>query len=245
MRVSLFVTCLSDLFCPDVGESVVTVLRRLGVEVDFPLGQTCCGQPAFNNGYKHQTAPVARRNIELFRDAEYVVMPSGSCGAMFKLEYPHLFDDDPTMRAPAQALAAKTYEFSEFLVNVLGVEDVGARFDGTATYHDSCHLKRGLGIHAEPRRLLRRVAGLNLIEMASSDQCCGFGGTFAVRYPGISSAMVADKVARIQETAADAVVACDTGCLMNMAGLMQRRGLKTRALHLAQVLAGGSRQNER
>jgi L-lactate dehydrogenase complex protein LldE len=229
------ITCLGDTLFPDVGVATVRLLRRLGVAVDFPEAQTCCGQPHFNSGYHDHARDLARHTIDVFDNGQAVVTPSGSCAAMVKLEYPELFRDDPTWEGRAQDLARRTRELSDFLVNGLGVEDVGARFPGKVTYHMACHL-RGLGVQTEPERLLRRVRGLEYVPLERADECCGFGGSFAVRFPGISGAMVRDKASFIEQTGADAVVATDAGCLMNIAGCLRRRGSKVRALHLAQVL---------
>src|SRR5437868_1697247 len=239
MKVSLLVTCLGDALFPQVGVATVHLLRRLGVEVDFPQAQTCCGQPHFNSGYHDEARALARHTIQAFNNAQTVVTPSGSCAAMVKLEYPELFHDNLVWHGRAEELAGRTRELSDFLVNVLGVEDVGARFEGKVTYHMACHL-RGLGLFTEPERLLRRVQGLELVPLERADECCGFGGSFAVRYPGISGAMVRDKAAFIEKTGADAVIATDAGCLMNIAGYLRRAGSKVRALHLAQVLADGA-----
>ena len=194
MKVSLMVTCLGDALFPDVGVATVRLLRRLGVEVDFPAAQTCCGQPHFNSGYHDDARDLARHTIRPSPTADTVVTPSGSCAAMVKLEYPELFHDDLVWHGRAEDLARRTHELSDFLVNVLGVEDVGARFEGRATYHMACHL-RGLGLLTEPERLLRQVQGLDYVPLERGDECCGFGGSFAVRYPGISGAMVQDKAA--------------------------------------------------
>jgi L-lactate dehydrogenase complex protein LldE len=229
------VTCLGDALFPDVGVATVRLLRRLGVEVDFPPAQTCCGQPHFNSGYQADARALARHTIQAFANRQTVVTPSGSCAAMVKLEYPELFHDDLVWHGRAEDLAHRTRELSDFLVNVLGREDVGARFEGRATYHMACHL-RGLGLTTEPERLLRRVRGLEYVPLERADECCGFGGSFAVRYPGISGAMVQDKASFIEKTGVDMVVATDAGCLMNIAGCLRRRGSKVRALHLAEVL---------
>jgi L-lactate dehydrogenase complex protein LldE len=229
------VTCLGDALFPDVGAATVRLLRRLGVEVDFPPAQTCCGQPHFNSGYHDDARDLARHTIQAFARAGTVVTPSGSCAAMVKLEYPELFHNDLAWHGRAEELAGRTHELSDFLVNVLGVEDVGARFEGKATYHMACHL-RGLGLLTEPERLLQKVRGLEYVPLERRDECCGFGGSFAVRFPGISGAMVTDKAAFIEKTGADVLVATDAGCLMNIAGCLHRRGSKVRTLHLAQVL---------
>ena len=229
------ITCLGDALFPDVGVATVRLLRRLGMEVDFPAAQTCCGQPHFNSGYHADARALARHTIQAFAGPQMVVSPSGSCTAMVKLEYPELFHDDLVWHGRAEDLAHRVHELSDFLVNVLGVEDVGARFEGRATYHMACHL-RGLGLFTEPERLLRKVRGLEYVPLERADECCGFGGSFAVRYPAISAAMVCDKVAFIEKTGADTVVATDAGCLMNIAGRLRRAGSRVRALHLAQVL---------
>ncbi len=236
MKVSLMVTCLGDALFPEVGLATVKVLRRLGMEVDFPQAQTCCGQPHFNSGYRGEARRIAMHTIGAFAGNRIVVTPSGSCAAMVKLEYPHLFHDDLVWHGRAEDLAHRTHELADFLVNVLKVEDVGARFPARATYHMACHL-RPLGGQGEPERLLHRVQGLELVPLERYDECCGFGGSFSVRYPGISGAMVRDKADNIEKTGADAVVATDAGCLMNIAGCLRRRGSTVRALHLAQVLA--------
>jgi L-lactate dehydrogenase complex protein LldE len=229
------VTCLGDALFPEVGVATVRLLRRLGVEVDFPPAQTCCGQPHFNSGYRGGARALARHTIRAFANGQAVVAPSGSCAAMVKLEYPELFHDDLVWHGRAEDLARRTHELSDFLVNVLGVEDVGARFEGKVTYHMACHL-RGLGLKSEPERLLGRVKGLEYLPLERGDECCGFGGSFSVRFPGISGAMVQDKAALIDKTGAEAVVATDAGCLMNIAGCLRRRGSRVRALHLAEVL---------
>lgn len=236
-RVSLFITCLGDQFFPDVGTSVVRVLKRLGVEVIFNPAQTCCGQPAFNTGYTGEAREVAARTLDLFDDAEYVVAPSGSCSTMIRVFYPELFAEDPARLAKARALAARLYEFSEFLVKVLRVEDVGATFPRRVAYHDSCHLLRELGIAEEPRRLLRAVRGLDLVEMQDNKLCCGFGGTFSVKFPEVSAAMGVDKLEAAASAGAEVLTANDSGCLMHLAGLIHRRKLPLRAMHLAEILA--------
>lgn len=236
-QVALFITCLGDQFYPQVGECAVKVLRRLGAEVTFNSAQTCCGQPAFNTGYRQEAREVAARVLDLFADAEYVVAPSGSCTSMVRVFYPELFADDPEQLAKAQRLRERFYEFSEFLVKVLKVEDVGARFPRRVTYHDSCHLLRELGIADEPRKLLRAVRGIELIEMEDYRLCCGFGGTFSVKFPEISVAMAEDKLRAAVEARAEVLVANDSGCLMHLAGLIHRQGLAIKTMHLAELLA--------
>jgi L-lactate dehydrogenase complex protein LldE len=235
MRVSLLITCLGDALFPEVGVATVRLLRRLGVTVDFPAAQTCCGQPHFNSGYRRDARALAKHTIQAFANGRPVVAPSGSCAAMVKLEYPHLFHDDLIWHGRAEDLAHRTHELSDFLVNALHLEDVGSRFEGKVTYHMACHL-RGLGLLTEPERLLRHVKGLEYVPLERRDECCGFGGSFAVRFPRISGAMVQDKAALIEQTGADTVVATDAGCLMNIAGCLRRRGSPVQALHLAQVL---------
>ena len=236
MRVALMVTCLGDVFFPEVGVATVRLLRRLGVEVEFPPRQTCCGQPHFNSGYHDDARALARHTIAAFADSPLIVTPSGSCAAMVKLEYPELFHDDPKWLPRAHELAQRTHELSDFLVNVLKVEDVGARLEAKATYHMACHL-RGLGLFTEPERLLKHVRGLELVPLERADECCGFGGSFSVRFPEISGAMVGDKCGFIEQTGADVVIATDAGCLMNIAGCLRRRGSTVRTMHLAEVLA--------
>jgi L-lactate dehydrogenase complex protein LldE len=235
MRISLLVTCLGDALFPEVGVATVRLLRRLGVAVEFPAAQTCCGQPHFNSGFADGARDLARHTIRTFAGEQLVVAPSGSCAAMVKLEYPELFREEPAWHIRAEDLARRTHELSSFLVNVLGVEDVGARFEGKVTYHMACHL-RGLGLLTEPERLLHKVRGLEYVPLERADECCGFGGSFAVRYPEVSGAMVRDKATFIEQTGAATVVTTDAGCLMNVAGCLQRRGSPVRVLHLAQVL---------
>ncbi len=229
------VTCLGDALFPEVGVATVKLLRRLGVEVDFPQAQTCCGQPHFNSGFHDEARQLAMHTIRTFAGHNLVVTPSGSCAAMVKTEYPHLFEHDFVWHGRAEDLAHRTHELADFLVNVLKVEDVGACYPGKATYHMACHL-RGLGSQGEPERLLRHVRGLELMPLERYDECCGFGGSFSVRFPGISGAMVQDKAAFIEQSGADTVIATDAGCLMNIGGCLRRRGSKVKTMHLAQVL---------
>ena len=235
-KASLFVTCIIDQLYPQVGVSVVRVLRRLGVEVDFPLEQTCCGQPLYNAGFTRQSRKLAKRVLGSFQDSRYVVVPSGSCAAMIREFYQDLFRHDSTLLGQAQELSSKVYEFSEYLVKVLGVEDVNAQFPGAATYHPSCHLLREVGVRDEPLKLLGLVEGLELRELPLAETCCGFGGTFAIKFPHISEAMLADKVANVMSTGADTLVSCDMGCLMHIEGALSRQGAAVRARHLAEVL---------
>jgi len=237
IRVDLFITCLGDQFFPAVGESVVAVLRRLGVEVAFNPAQTCCGQPAFNTGYRQEAHEVAERVLDMYKDSEYVVAPSGSCTSMVRVFYPELFADNPKRLREAQNLRSRFFEFSEFLVKVLNVEDVGASFRRRVTYHDSCHLLRELGIESEPRKLIRAVRGLELVELQDHQTCCGFGGTFSVKFPEVSVAMAEDKLRAVADTGAEIIVANDSSCLMQMAGAIHRRGLPLETMHLAELLA--------
>ncbi|HZZ77263.1 MAG TPA: (Fe-S)-binding protein [Gemmataceae bacterium] len=235
MKLSLFVTCLGDVLRPEVGQATVRLLRRLGHEVDFPADQTCCGQPFYNSGFADLAREQAKRTIDVFDSERIVVVPSGSCAAMVKVEYPHLLAEDERWHQRAKELASRTFELADLLVNLLGVEDVGARYQGKVAYHYACHL-RGLGLAGEVERLLNRVEGLTYVGIDRQDQCCGFGGSFSVRYPQISTAMVTDKVNCIAATGADAVVSTDAGCLMNIGGRMRRLGHKTEVLHLAEIL---------
>lgn len=237
MRVSLFIPCFIDTLYPRVGMAMVKVLEKLGHEVDYPEGQTCCGQPPFNSGYWDEARTVASRQMSLFRDSEIVVSASGSCGSMFKKFYPELFQGKPEEKEAAQ-LSAKSWEFSEFLVTKLGVKDVGARFEGKVTFHDGCHGLRELGTKQAPRDLLRAVKGLELIEMKEAETCCGFGGTFAVKYPQISTAMAEVKCNSILETEVEYVVSNDSSCLMQIQGYLDRNSPRSiKSLHIAEVLA--------
>jgi len=239
MRVALFATCLVDQFFPSVGVSTVRLLRHLGVEVDFPAAQTCCGQPGYNAGFPDYARPLARRTIGLFEPYDAVVLPSGSCAAMLRHGYADLFRDTPPWLERAQALERKTYELSEFLLKVLNRTDLGARLAVRVTYHDGCHALRGLDLREEPRRLLRAVEGLELVELQPAETCCGFGGAFALDFADISTAMGEEKLAAIERTRADFVVSSDAGCLMQIGGLLHRRGSRVRPLHLAELLAQG------
>ena len=237
VRVALFVTCLGDQFFPQVGESVVKVLRRLDVEVTFNPAQTCCGQPAFNTGYWDEARIVASKALNLFDDADYVVCPSGSCTSMVRSFYPELFANDAQRLEKCRRLSARFFEFSEFLVNILKVEDVGASFPHRVTYHDSCHLLRELGVEEQPRKLLHKVRDIDFVEMEGYKVCCGFGGTFAVKFPEVSAAMGQDKIGFALRTNAEYMVANDSGCLMHLAGMIHRQGLPLKTTHLAEVLA--------
>jgi L-lactate dehydrogenase complex protein LldE len=236
-RVGLFVTCLVDLMRPSVGFAAVKLLEDAGCTVEVPV-QTCCGQPAYNTGDRGTTRDLAERVIEAFRGFDYVVAPSGSCAGMIKVHYPELFADDPNWLPKADALAARTFELTSFLVDVLGVAAVAARFEGPVTYHDSCSGLRELGVRRQPRQLLASIPGLRLVELPDADVCCGFGGTFAVKYGDISNAIVEDKTKNILETGVPTVLAGDLGCLMNIAGKLSRQGRSIEVRHVAEVLAG-------
>ena len=237
-RASLMVTCLGDLFFPEVGVSIVRLLRKLGVAVDVPAEQTCCGLPLFNSGYHRDAAAVAGRTVGLFKDCEHVVVSSGSCAWMVKHEYPGLLAGTALARE-AETLAARTHELSQFLVRVLGVTEFTAAVSGRVTYHDSCHLLRGLNESQSPRTLLGRLKGAELVPLPGADECCGFGGSFAVRLPEVSSQILAKKLASVESTGADCLVACDAGCLMQMGGGLKRASSRVRALHLAELLDAG------
>jgi L-lactate dehydrogenase complex protein LldE len=238
-RVTLFVQCLVDGIYPQVAEAMVQVFKHLGIAVDCPEDQTCCGQPAFNSGYRSAAKRAAAHFLDVFAGDDTIVCPSGSCVAMVRHHYPELFADDERLLRRAHRVGRKTFEFSQYLVDVLGVDDLGARFNGIVTYHDSCHLLRHLGIATQPRRLIGKVQGARLVEMTDADHCCGFGGTFAIKYPQISTAMVDDKVANILATGADAVIGCDISCLMNIQGRLSRLGSPVKTMHIAQLLAAG------
>lgn len=237
-RVALFVTCLVDLYRPTVGFAAIKLLQAAGCHVEVPRAQTCCGQPAYNSGDRATTRDLARAILDAFGGYDYVVVPSGSCGGMLRVHMPALFDDNPNLRGRAEALADKTYELVSFLTDVIGLDGVAVGYPGIATYHDSCAGLRELDIKAQPRRLLRSVSGLELVEMAEPEVCCGFGGTFCVKYPAISTRMAADKVADIAATGADTLLAGDLGCLLNIAGRLKRDGSPVKSRHVAEVLAG-------
>ena len=236
--VGLFVTCLVDLFRPSVGFAAVKLLEEAGCRVEVPRGQTCCGQPAYNSGDRPDSVAVARQTIQAFEGFDYVVVPSGSCGAMIRDHYPALFKDDAAWQPRAAELAERTFELVSFLTDVLGLEGVEADFAGKVTYHDSCSGLRELGIKAQPRRLLASMPGVDLAEMPEAEVCCGFGGTFCVKYPEISNEMVSAKVESVKQSGASLLLAGDLGCLMNMAGKLKRQGLEIEARHVAEVLAG-------
>ena len=240
MRVGLFVTCLVDLMRPSIGFATLRLLEDNGADVYVPPTQTCCGQPGYNSGDRTGSLPLARKVIEEFEGCDYLVAPSGSCSGMIKTHYGDLFADDPAWAARAAALASKTYELTDFLVNVLKVAAVpGGDFRGTVTYHDSCSGLREMGVKAQPRALLEKVPGVTLVEMAECETCCGFGGTFAIKYGEISTRLADNKCQHIANAGAQAVVLGDLGCMLNIEGRLRRRGdATTRVLHVAEVLAG-------
>lgn len=241
MRVSLFITCLVDQMFPSVGQAMVTTLRRLGVEVAFNEAQTCCGQPAFNTGYRADARRMAEHFVDVFEGekADFIVAPSGSCTAMVRNYYGELFHEprDEAWRERLARVTPRLREFSEFIVKELNVEDVGARFAGRVTYHDACHLLRELRIEDEPRRLIRAVRDIEFFEMDAPDTCCGFGGTFSVKYAEMSNAILQEKIERIARSGAQYVVANDSSCLMQIAGGLSRAGSKVKTMHLAELLA--------
>jgi L-lactate dehydrogenase complex protein LldE len=236
--VALFVTCLVDLFRPSVGFAAVKLLEDAGCRVVVPAVQTCCGQPAYNSGDRANTLAIARQVIDVFSSFQHVVAPSGSCAAMIRHHYPAFFAGDPAMKLRAAELAARTWELTSFLTDVLGVERVTAHFTGSATYHDSCSGLRELGVKAQPRKLLAGVDGLALKDLPNAEACCGFGGTFCVKYPDVSADIAGRKTADIAATGADLVLAGDLGCLINIAGKLKREGSPVQARHVAEVLAG-------
>ncbi len=237
IKVQLFITCLTEQFFPDVLKRMVGLLERLGVQVAFPENQTCCGQPFFNSGYWTQARELAGKWLDVFGKTDGVIVsPSGSCVDMVRHHVPHLFSPGTTERRLAEATAARTFEFTQFLVNELKVTDVGARFPRKVTYHASCHLLRGLGAREEPKALLKNVRDLELVPLDGEETCCGFGGAFSVIYPEVSQAMIEGKVRSIEASGAEVVAACDAGCLMNIAGGLRKSHSPVRAMHLIEVL---------
>ncbi len=237
-RVALFVTCLVDAMRPRIGFAAIELLEAAGCVVEVPMGQTCCGQPALNSGDRKGTRAIAVQNIKLLAGYDHVVLPSGSCAATLIKDYPDLFEDDASMQGQAVELAGRTHELLSYLSDVRGWMPAEQIFAGTATYHDSCSGLRSLGVQAQPRKLLGGVAGLEMVPLDGANICCGFGGTFCVKYPDISNAIVGEKAAAINATGADILLGGDLGCLMNMAGKLHRHGSKVRAFHTAEILAG-------
>ncbi|GIO61258.1 (Fe-S)-binding protein [Paenibacillus cineris] len=244
MKVSLFITCISDALFPPIGEAMARLLARYGVRLDFPQVQTCCGQPAFNSGYWDEARASARTILEAFDDSDFVIAPSGSCTGMIHHYYPKLFEHEPQLQEKALALKEKTYEFTQFLVQVLGVTDVGAVFPHRVTYHPSCHGSRLLGIKDEPMQLMASVQGMELIPLPYAEDCCGFGGTFAIKMSDISGAMVEEKTQHVLETEAEVLVGLDMGCLLNIGGNLHYQGKPVRVMHLAELLYEGVKHRE-
>lgn len=238
MRITLFSTCLIDLFQPNAGIATVELLEKLGCEIDYPTGQICCGQPAYNSGYLNESKPAMINLIETFQHAEYIVTPSGSCALMLK-EYAHIFHDDPKWSAIAKSVADKTYELTQFIVNVLGVTKIDTSLPGTALFHTSCHMTRLLGVREEPKQLLNQVANLTMKHLKGADQCCGFGGTFSVKMGDISAEMVKEKVNNIMNANVDYLIGADCSCLMNIGGRLSRENQPVQVLHIAEVLNRG------
>jgi len=233
----LFITCLVDSFFPDVGEAMVDVLTRAGVDVEFPHDQTCCGQPPFNAGLRAEARPMAEQTIRVFESAKGdVVIPSGSCAHMIRLNYEELFADDPVWLPRAKALASRTFEFTEYLVDVLGVTDFGAHWDGPLTYHPTCHLHRGLGIDRQPKELLANIHGAQIIELPEVQDCCGFGGIFSVEHPELSAEMLKRKIGNLEKTESPTLVVADAGCLMHIQGGLKRQKKNQRVVHIAEIL---------
>ncbi len=236
-KVQLFVTCIVDTLYPQTGEAVVRVLERAGVEVGFPAGQTCCGQPAFNAGMRSDARQMAMHTIQVFEGVPgAVVIPSGSCAAMIRHSYPELFAGDPDWLQRAKALAERTYEFTEYLVDHLGVVDTGAHHSGRITYHSSCHLLRDLGVNRQPRQLLQGIQDAEFVELPGTSECCGFGGVFSVEHPEISAAMLERKIENVQTSGAGVIVSCDAGCITHINGGLHRKGKPQRAVHIADLL---------
>lgn len=236
--VALFVTCLVDLFRPSVGFAAVKLLEEAGCKVHVPEAQTCCGQPAYNSGDRKTALAIAKQTIAAFEGFDFVVAPSGSCGGMIKHHYPQLLADDPAWAPRAKALAARTFELTQFLAEQCGCQDFGAKLGANATYHDSCSSLREMNVKTAPRQLLAKVDGLTLTEMEETDACCGFGGTFCIKFPDVSNSMAGRKIDTIHATGADLLLAGDLGCLMNLAGKMKRDGSTVEVRHVAEVLAG-------
>ena len=236
-RIQLFVTCLIDSFFPQIGLAMVHVLNRVGVEVEFPTAQTCCGQPAFNAGLRSEARPLAKHTIRVFeKTTGDIIIPSGSCAAMVRSGYLELFKDDPKWLARAQVLAGRVHEFTEYLVDVRGLSDLGSRWPGKLTYHPSCHLLRGLGVDRQPRLLLACVRDAEIVELPEREDCCGFGGVFSLEHPELSAEFLKRKIVNLEKTASPTLVVCDTGCLMHIQGGLQRGKKDQRVVHIAEVL---------
>ena len=236
--VQLFVSCLIDSFFPHIGEAMVSVLNRAGVRVEFPSAQTCCGQPAFNAGLRGDARPLAEHTIRVLeRTTGPVIIPSGSCGAMVRYGYLELFKDEPSWLGRAEALAKRAFEFTEYLVDIRGVTDLGACWAGRLTYHPSCHLLRNLGVDRQPRVLLAAVKEADIVQLPAAEECCGFGGVFSVEHPELSAEFLKRKIANLETTGSPTLVVADTGCLMHIQGGLKRQGKDQRVVHIAEVLA--------
>jgi L-lactate dehydrogenase complex protein LldE len=236
-KVQLFITCLVDTFFPEIGEAMVDLFRRTGVDVDFPRDQICCGQPTFNAGLRAEARQIAQHTIRVFESAPGdVVMPSGSCAHMIRKNYPELFEDDPQWLLRAKAFAARTYEFTEYLVDILQITDFGASWAGPLTYHPTCHLHRGLGIDQQPRALLANVNGANIRELPEAEDCCGFGGIFSIEHPELAAEMLKRKIKNLEATQSPTLVVCDAGCLMHIQGGLHRQKKPQNVIHIAQIL---------
>ncbi len=244
MKVSLFATCITDMFYPDAGKAAVNLLRKFGVEVDFPQGQTCCGQPSYNSGYMEETRKAAKQMIKAFEHSEYIIGMSGSCSAMLKKHYIELFEEDPIWYPKALELSKKVYEFSQFFVDVLGITDVGAQLNKKVTLHIACHTRRGLGVIDQPEQMLKAVKGLDFVELPNAHDCCGFGGTFSIKNAEISEEMVQEKTEHIEETAAEILVGTDMACLMNIGGRLRHNGQPLPMMHIAELLEKGLTSDE-
>jgi L-lactate dehydrogenase complex protein LldE len=241
-KISLFIPCTVDLFLPHIGEATVTLLRRLGLNPIYHEEQTCCGQPAMNSGYQREARKAARHFIQVFGEDEIIVSPSGSCICMAKVHYPELFENEPEWRRRAEELAPRLFELTQYLVDVLKVEDVGASFAGKVAYHESCHILRGLGVSAQPKKLISAVKGTQLVPLTAAESCCGFGGEFANHFPDISESMVQDKVENFLASGADLLLLCEPGCLLNIGGFLSRNHPGKKAMHVASFLAGNGRE---
>jgi L-lactate dehydrogenase complex protein LldE len=240
-HVQFFVTCIIDSFYPQMGEAIVEIFHRLGIDVEFAREQTCCGQPSFNAGLRAETRPIAEHTIRTFeKTTGDIVMPSGSCAHMIKHNYPELFAEDPVWLPRAQALGKRIFEFTEYLVDHLGVTDVGAQWNGTLTYHPSCHLSRGLNVDRQPRALLANVSGATVVELPHQEECCGFGGIFSMEHPELSAEWLKRKITNLEETKSPTLVVAEAGCLMHIAGGLHRQKKEQRVVHIAEVLAAGA-----
>lgn len=239
VKVSLFITCIADLFYPKVGQSAVNVLEKLGYEVDFPIAQTCCGQAVYNSGYKKDAIKAAKHFIKVFESKQYIVSPSGSCVGMIRKIYPKLLQNDPNWLKRAERVAEKTYEFSEFLTHIVGLDHLDFTFSARATYHASCHMTRDLGLKNDPIQVLEKVKGLELVPLSNSEDCCGFGGTFSIKHPNVSASMGDEKTEHVEKTEADMLIMSDLGCMMHLSGYANRQERSIPMMHVAEILSKG------